>query len=148
MSVIPQHPSQSALSATLSLAADPAQVSWCRSAAGALMDAWGVETRASEAAVLALSELVSNAVLYGAAPIGVRLELDRWGGTLVGEVTDGGDGWPCPRDAGRLGELVEGGRGLLLVELLCTRWGVTRCAGGGKSVWFCVAVPYLGLELA
>lgn len=143
------HPTgRTPLSATLSLSGDPSGVSQCRRSARMLLALWGVETHAQEAAVLALSELVGNAVQYGAAPIGVRLELDRWEGTLVGEVTDTGPGWPTPRDAGRLDELAEGGRGLLLVGLLCTRWGVTRCAGGpGKSVWFCLGVPHIGLEM-
>src|SRR5690606_7498886 len=98
MAVIPQHPSRSALSATLSLAADPALVAWCRRSVSSLMAAWGVETHVQQAAVLILSELVSNAVQYGAAPIDVTLTLDRWGGTLTGQVEDAGDGWPCPRD--------------------------------------------------
>ncbi|MEV5411022.1 ATP-binding protein [Thermopolyspora sp. NPDC052614] len=136
------------MSVTLSVAAHPSHVSWCRSAAAAVLDAWGVETHAKEAAALALSELVSNAVQYGSAPITVTLTLDRWEGTLVGDVEDAGPGWPTPRDAGRLGELAEGGRGLLLVGLLCTRWGVTRCASGpGKTTWFCLSVPHLGLEV-
>ncbi len=143
------HPARrTPLSATLTLSGDPSGVWQCRRSAAKSLDLWGVETHAREAAVLALSELVSNAVTYGAAPIGVRLTLDRWDGTLVGEVTDAGPGWPTPRDAGRLDELAEGGRGLLLVGLLCTRWGVTRSAGGvGKSVWFCLSVPHLGLEV-
>lgn len=88
---------------------------------------------------------MSNAVQHGRSPIDVRPTLDRWDGTLVGEVTDTGDGWPTPRDAGRLADMVEGGRGLLLVELMCTRWGVTRRAEGpGKIVWFCVSVPHVG----
>ena len=147
MAVIPQHPSRSALSATLSLAADPALVAWCRRSVSSLMAAWGVETHVQQAAVLILSELVSNAVQYGAAPIDVTLTLDRWGGTLTGQVEDAGDGWPCPRDRD-LCDLAEGGRGLLLVGLMATRWGVTRCAGtAGKRVWWCQAVPHLGLEV-
>jgi len=143
----PLHPSRMGLSATLSLDAAPARVSWCRSAAGAVLDAWGVETHARETAVLILSELLSNAVQHGAAPITVRLTLDRWEGALVGTVEDAGAGWPTPADRDPA-EMIEGGRGLLLVGMLATRWGVTRCAGAaGKRVWWCQAVPYLGLEV-
>jgi anti-sigma regulatory factor (Ser/Thr protein kinase) len=85
----------------------------------------------SGAALLVLSELVSNAVLHGAEPIEVRVS--SVGDVLRIEVSDGGrraDGVaPRPRDDPR-----PGGRGLHIVNSLARRWGTTD-TDSGKTVW-------------
>lgn len=35
----------------------------------------------------------------------------------------------------------EGGRGLLLVEALASRWGTTPYPPSGKTVWACLPLP-------
>ncbi|MFF3750240.1 ATP-binding protein [Streptomyces sp. NPDC002018] len=112
--------------------------------------AWNLE-ELCDAAELALTELLANvvrhvpgrgcAVLFVWRPGALRVEVtDRAPGvprvkqpTSAGEAAGGTAG--APDD-----ELAEGGRGLLLVEAVSDRWGVTPLASGGKTVWFeCVA---------
>lgn len=52
-------------------------------------------------------------------------------------VTDHGAGLPVVRD---LSPLDEGGRGMMLVEVLAADWGVRTDHGTSKSVWFEVDV--------
>jgi anti-sigma regulatory factor (Ser/Thr protein kinase) len=85
----------------------------------------------SGAALLVLSELVTNAVLHGAEPIEVYVSRDD--DLLRIEVSDGGsrgDGvTPRTHDDPR-----PGGRGLHIVNSLASRWGTTD-NDGGKTVW-------------
>jgi serine phosphatase RsbU (regulator of sigma subunit)/PAS domain-containing protein/anti-sigma regulatory factor (Ser/Thr protein kinase) len=91
------------------------------------LERWGLdeETFATE---LILSELVTNAIRYGAAPVHVRLLLDR---TLICEVSDASSTSPHLRHAATTDE---GGRGLFLVAQLAERWG-TRYLPAGKVIW-------------
>ncbi|MGW2848328.1 ATP-binding protein, partial [Streptomyces sp. NPDC001274] len=77
---------------------------------------------------LILSELVTNAVRYGTAPIGVRLLYDR---NLICEVSDSSSTAPHLRYAASTDE---GGRGLFLVAQMAERWG-TRYTETGKVIW-------------
>lgn len=72
--------------------------------------------------------MVTNAIRYGSEPIQLRLINDR---SLICEVSDGNSTSPHLRRA-RLFD--EGGRGLMLVAQLTTRWG-TRHAPTGKTIW-------------
>ena len=78
-----------------------------------------------------VSELVSNAVAYGGPPITVKLTCNGSAGLEV-RVSDGSDRMPSP---GRAGPLAESGRGLHLVDVLSSRWGVDP-THDGKEVWF------------
>ncbi|MGW6538953.1 SpoIIE family protein phosphatase [Streptomyces sp. NPDC055051] len=109
------------------VARDPAAVSPVRNAAAAQLGAWGLD-EAAYAVELILSELVTNAVRYGADPVRVRLLYDR---TLVCEVSDGSSTSPHLRHAA---ETDEGGRGLYLVARFAERWG-TRYGRRGKTIW-------------
>lgn len=98
--------------------------------------AWGVaEAAGFDDARVVLSELVTNAYLHGHPPL--RLVAEWREGELRLEVSDAHrDGQP---------ELVtasdddEGGRGLIIVAGLSTRWGCDRQAGV-KVVWAEVAI--------
>ncbi|MCB5164231.1 SpoIIE family protein phosphatase [Streptomyces bambusae] len=107
--------------------ADPAAVSRVRNAGTAQLGVWGLDAIAFNAE-LVLSELVTNAIRYGAEPIRVRLLLDR---TLICEVADAGSTSPHLRYAATTDE---GGRGLFLVAQFADRWG-TRYAERGKVIW-------------
>ncbi|MBL3667246.1 ATP-binding protein [Streptomyces sp. M2CJ-2] len=107
--------------------ADPAQVGVARTQALRRLQAWGLE-ELSFTTELILSELITNAVWYGAEPIRVRLLRDR---SLICEVFDASSTSPHPR---RAKPTDEGGRGLFLVASLANRWG-TRYTPDGKSIW-------------
>ncbi|MGW1599324.1 SpoIIE family protein phosphatase [Streptomyces sp. NPDC002343] len=88
---------------------------------------WGLAETAF-ATELILSELLTNALRYGAPPVRVRLLLGR---TLVCEVSDGSNTSPRLR---RAASTDEGGRGLFLVSQFADLWG-TRYAARGKVIW-------------
>lgn len=77
---------------------------------------------------LVVSELVTNAIRYGAPPVRLRLIKDR---TLICEVSDGSSTSPHLR---RARTTDEGGRGLFLVAQLTQAWG-TRYTARGKTIW-------------
>lgn len=84
---------------------------------------------------LVVSEMVTNAVRHASPP--VALEIQAEGGRVHIAVHDGSPdpprARPAPSDA-------EGGRGLLLVELLCEDHGV-RPDPPGKTVWATLPRP-------
>lgn len=92
---------------------------------------WGIP---DEAASHVVAELAANAATHGRLPgRSFRLSLYVIGSTLRIEVTDTrGDRLPAPQapDA-----VAESGRGLLLVEALADRWGVTEGRYPLKVVW-------------
>nr|WP_253266424.1 SpoIIE family protein phosphatase [Streptomyces sp. 6-11-2] len=107
--------------------ADPAAVSRVRADVARQLKDWGLEA-ASFTTELVLSELVTNAIRYGSAPIHVRLLRDR---KLISEVSDGSSTSPHLRYAATTDE---GGRGLFLVARYAERWG-TRYTPTGKVIW-------------
>ncbi|WP_395759721.1 SpoIIE family protein phosphatase [Streptomyces althioticus] len=115
------------------VAPDPGEVPAVRQWAVELLSAWGLDDIAF-VTELVVSELVTNAIRYGEAPIRVRLIRDR---TLICEVTDSSSTSPHLR---RAHAFDEGGRGLLLVAQLTQRWG-SRQADGGKTIWAEQALP-------
>ena len=79
---------------------------------------------------LALTELVTNAVLHGRDPLGVRLVLGE--AVLRAEVRDAN---PVSPSFSMLDATAVTGRGLLLISAVCDRWGVDP-SPSGKVVWF------------
>ncbi|MCX5193495.1 SpoIIE family protein phosphatase [Streptomyces sp. NBC_00249] len=118
---------ESARIAEWDVPADPAAVSRVRREAAGQLTAWGLE-EASFTAELILSELITNAIRYGTAPVRVRLLRDR---NLICEVSDGSSTSPHLRYAATTDE---GGRGLFLVAQYAERWG-TRYTERGKVIW-------------
>ncbi|SMQ14653.1 PAS domain S-box-containing protein [Streptomyces sp. Ag82_O1-12] len=112
---------------TWQLPPDPAAVARARKMAGEQLAEWGL-TEAEFATELIVSELVTNALRYGGAPIELRLIRDS---TLICEVSDGSSTAPHLR---RARVFDEGGRGLLLVAQLAERWG-SRQTATGKTIW-------------
>lgn len=78
---------------------------------------------------LVVSELVTNGVVHGAAPLSLAIEVRHQ--SMHIDVSDGGQGDPVARgfssDAGD-------GRGLALVKRIATSWGV-ESSSTGKTVW-------------
>lgn len=84
---------------------------------------------------LAVSELVTNALIHARTPVDVTVSL-RERDVRV-DVVDRGSGKPQIRASE---EAADSGRGLLIVQSLATSWGV-REGPGWKSVWFLVPRP-------
>ncbi|MGW1626161.1 SpoIIE family protein phosphatase [Streptomyces sp. NPDC002172] len=114
--------------ASWDIPADPALVAPIRKQVVEQLDVWDL-SMAAFTAELVVSELVTNAIRYGAHPIGLRLIHDTT--TLICEVSDTSHTAPHLR---RAKTWDEGGRGLLLVAQLTQRWG-TRHTAEGKTIW-------------
>ncbi|MGW0611577.1 SpoIIE family protein phosphatase [Streptomyces sp. NPDC002788] len=118
----------SAQVATWDIPADPALVAPIRKQVVDQLERWGL-VAATFTAELVVSELVTNAIRYGAPPIRLRLIHDA--STLICEVSDANHTAPHLR---RAKTWDEGGRGLLLVAQLTQRWG-SRHTAEGKTIW-------------
>ncbi|MET8181523.1 ATP-binding SpoIIE family protein phosphatase [Streptomyces sp. NPDC005336] len=116
------------LVATWDIPAEPGEVARTRSLACDKLVEWNMEDETTFVVELVVSELVTNAIRYGGAP--VRLRLIREHGLIV-EVSDSGPPSPYLRRAAMEDE---GGRGLFLVAQLTQRWG-TRYTPSGKTIW-------------
>ena len=84
--------------------------------------------------LLVLSELVTNAVQHGGAPIGIRIDCEGNGVRI--EVSDAvaNPGEVTPRSEPVDGS--GGGMGLRIVEAICVGWGAeANRSGAGKTVW-------------
>jgi two-component sensor histidine kinase len=88
-------------------------------------------------AVLATSELVTNAVLHAGTAVDLRIEIA--GPKLRVEVVDYGGGCPVHE---RVSFDADHGHGLMVVARVATRWGVDL-ESDRKSVWFELPCPCL-----
>jgi anti-sigma regulatory factor (Ser/Thr protein kinase) len=84
--------------------------------------------------LIMMNELVTNAVQHGQPPVTLQVDIDPGGVT----VTVGDTSAAVPPAIVRAPSLSStSGRGLLIVEELSTRWGVSpRHNKPGKNVWF------------
>lgn len=89
---------------------------------------------ATEVCVLLTSELVTNAVLYARSDILLRVYIDT--PVVRISVHDSSPAPPVPRSPSMDDT---SGRGLGLVDVLASTWGVSN-NGRGKEVWFEVAL--------
>lgn len=85
---------------------------------------------------LLVSEVVTNALRYAAAPMTLTVRMAP--GTVRVEMSDCSPELPVLLGGAGLAT-AEHGRGLRIVEELATRWGTER-SGAGKIVWFEVAL--------
>jgi anti-sigma regulatory factor (Ser/Thr protein kinase) len=94
------------------------------------LTAWGVSGDQLDDAVLALSEVVTNAVVHAVGDGHSTVTAALWQGHLRVTVSD-----PDPElhDPARSDEH---GRGLLVVQKVTMRHGANRLVGGGKLIWF------------
>ena len=89
-------------------------------------------------AILATSEVVTNAIVHGEGPVRVRAWAGPHGARV--EVGDAGAGTPCPGTD--VGNDDDAGRGLFIVGAVTTRWGSLQAVPGpGKTVWFEIDEP-------
>jgi len=126
--------------------AEPGAVRKARHVVHETLSGWTIPHTTHDLAILLVSELMTNALLYASGPIGLRMALlpvvpraagpeactATVGAALLVEVSDPVPDAPTRRQAGPEDE---GGRGLQLVACSALRWG-TRRGGAGKTVWF------------
>ncbi len=114
--------------ALLDLDAGPTSAAQARAAVAACSDRLGLD-ELSDDVVLVVSEMVTNAVRHAQPP--VELEIEAGEDDVVISVRDGS---PLPPVARTPDVDAEGGRGMLLVDLLSDDHGV-RSQPPGKTVW-------------
>ncbi|PCG83743.1 hypothetical protein CIB93_22715 [Streptomyces sp. WZ.A104] len=126
-------PGTEALRYCFALPAHPGSVAGARQLARARLDAWKLTGDAYDAAVLIVSELVTNAVVHTTSAR-VVCELRCLGRRLRIAVQDQGHRLDGPRL--RRSSDDEHGRGLLLVDAMSSSWG-SHDAGdsSGRIVW-------------
>jgi anti-sigma regulatory factor (Ser/Thr protein kinase) len=118
----------------LMLSAQPASVSAARQLVRERCDEWGADAAAGDAAVLLVSELVTNAVLHARTPL--TLQVKREADAIRVEVRDWHAALPQPR---RYNVDTATGRGLRLLETMASAWGMLKVPDTdqpGKIVWF------------
>jgi anti-sigma regulatory factor (Ser/Thr protein kinase) len=97
----------------------------------------------SDAVELGVTELLANVVQHVPDRRCTLLLLRQPAGVRV-EVTDDSD--QLPASPAQLDPESEGGRGLLLLDAMTDKWGVSLWRGGGKTVWFECGAESVALE--
>ncbi|MBG6090740.1 ATP-binding protein [Actinomadura viridis] len=129
------------------LPAEPTSPKEARAFTRATLREWGVDGAAADDALVAVSELVTNALQHGLRglprplPAGpIQLVLLGHPRRLVVTVTDPGERTPEPIAPDPV-RSPEGGRGLLVLGALSDAWGWAPLATGGKAVWAAFDLP-------
>lgn len=110
------------------------------------LDHWGLPygSAISDTVELVVAELSANAAVHGCVPgrdFELRLGYDRAARVIRVEVSDTHPQRPTANMANTANTantpavLADGGRGLLIVAAVATRWGVSDRVGPGKTVW-------------
>lgn len=116
---------------TTSFAHAPESVTAARRFATDVLE--GAPAAALEVVRLLVSELASNCIRH--TDTGFELTIRQTGHEIRVEATDRGSGEPTVR---RPGPLDPNGRGLQIIDMLSSAWGVEQSSGVGKTVWFTV----------
>jgi anti-sigma regulatory factor (Ser/Thr protein kinase) len=112
----------------------PASVGVARRNVRELLSEWGTDPETCDNALLVTSELVTNALTHTASEW-IVCRLRTAGERLHIEVEDQNRGLTLPAQR-RPGPDEQGGRGLMLVGMLSSDWGVRDTAdGAGRIVW-------------
>lgn len=128
----------------LALTAEPISVPTARKAVRERCQDCGADGMACDAAVLLVSELVTNAVLHARTPMALLVE--QRDTQLYVAVRDWSTAFPKAR---RYNIDNATGRGLRLLEAMASAWGVQKVIESeqpGKIVWF--ELPLLTAEAA
>jgi anti-sigma regulatory factor (Ser/Thr protein kinase) len=117
--------------ATHVVEAEPHGVAPARQFVRRTLARWGIDGDYMDTAVLCVSELVTNAIIHGAAGCELRVVLQH--GVLTATVRDRGR--PALRAEWSASDpLAVHGRGLQIVEALSSRWG-SELDSVGMTVW-------------
>ncbi|MFF4363520.1 ATP-binding protein [Streptomyces sp. NPDC001604] len=129
----PKAPPQAPRAFDVALTSEAAVVGQARRITRAFLGLWKVNGELAENIVLAVSELVTNAVEHGTGDVGLRVHYPA--GELRIEVTDDN---PTPAELRFADDEDVSGRGLFLVAVLARKWGVSN---EGKTTWCVFRVP-------
>lgn len=88
-----------------------------------------------DTAVLLANELITNAILHGRSEVELTVDITRAGVKV--SAADMNSRLPVMQSTD---EHALDGRGIAIVNLLASSWGVTATEGG-KIVWFCLDLP-------
>ncbi len=128
----PPEPGDACERGRFDLPAEPASAGAARSELAALLRACGAQPHI-EVAELLVTEVVANAIRHaGGDSIDLTVAVDD--AAIRVEVGDEGDSHPVPGTPP--GDEDTGGRGLMIVESLASRWGYEHRPPRGKRVWF------------
>jgi anti-sigma regulatory factor (Ser/Thr protein kinase) len=123
------------LTEELTLTADPRSIRMARGFLASIARDLDLSTGTISVAELALSEIVTNAVVHGLPPI--VLHVDATTSRLEVSVCDAS---PAHPRAGETRLDATGGRGLAIVAAVAGAWGCEPDpTGPGKRIWFCVS---------
>lgn len=117
----------------VSFAPDKSRVRHMRTITAAFLRKWDVGDQLAEHIVLAVSELVTNAVQHGHGDVGLRVRYAA--AELRIEVSDGSAELAQLRSAD---DSDESGRGLILVSFFANDWGVSD---DGTTTWAVFSAP-------
>lgn len=96
-----------------------------------VLETWDVDERVTEDVALVITELVTNAVIH-ARPAAVEVTVSKTADSIHAQVSDDGTGSVRPTRP-EVDSVT--GRGLHILDQLCTRWQVdTEDDGVGKTV--------------
>lgn len=126
--------SDAPLLATIDLPHQAPSVSDARVWLRTTLAGWGVVGVVADDAVLLLSEITTNAVLYSGGTDPITVTAAWWAAHLRITVSD-----PDRLAPGLDRDADEHGRGLLIVEKLAARWGTAKTSNG-KVTFFELAV--------
>ena len=113
----------------------PTSVGLARRLVTGLCRGRGVDEDTTDTAVLLASETVTNAILHGRSEVRLRVSVTP----VAVAVEVGDDNSRHPRLQPQDSEALDG-RGLQILQLAASRWGVHEDTGG-KVVWFQVDRP-------
>lgn len=130
-----------AVSAALTLPADPRSPRRARDFVQATLHSWGLVTVLDDAKLLT-SELVTNAVLHARTQVTLTVTSDDERDVVRVSVSDQSPVVPRRR---RYSSLATTGRGLNMVDDASQAHGVEPSAAG-KAVWFEIGVSSAGVE--
>ncbi|QFQ97257.1 ATP-binding protein [Streptomyces phaeolivaceus] len=126
-------PPQTSRAFDLAFTPAPPLVRQARRITRAFLRLWNVNGELAENIVLAVSELVTNAVEHGTGDVGLRIQYPD--GELRIEVTDDN---PAPAELRHADDEELSGRGLFLIAVLARTWGVSD---DGRTTWCVFRVP-------
>lgn len=115
--------------ASLTIPPDSASIAGARRFTESFLRGHGLD-RLTDAMVLLVSEVVTNAIIHGGS--GAELCLMLTGTSIRAEVRDGSRALPAVK---QYSDNATTGRGMLIVESLASSWG-TESDPKGKVVWF------------